>query len=70
VHHSNGGMIAFEARSSAQVNEVHATAVAEGGSDEGAPGPRGENGEVPYCTYFRDPEGNKFLVFRFGSDEA
>ena len=37
-------------------------------ADEGAPGPRGDNG--PYCAYFRDPEGNKFLVFRHGPDAA
>ncbi|OWV97192.1 VOC family protein [Rhizobium sp. R693] len=65
----NGGMVAFEARSRAQVNEVHAAALALGGRDEGAPGPRGENGGDPYCAYFRDPEGNKFLVYRTGPDE-
>lgn len=66
----NGGMVAFEARSRAQVHEVHAVALAAGGFDEGAPGPRGENSDGPYCAYFRDPEGNKFLVYRKGPDEA
>lgn len=66
----NGNMIAFEARSRAQVDLVHATALQAGGSDEGAPGPRGANGDGPYCAYFRDPEGNKFLVFRAGPDEV
>ncbi|MGF6177615.1 VOC family protein [Ensifer sp. 4252] len=66
----NGGMVAFEARSRAQVQEAHAVALAAGGSDEGAPGPRGENSDGPYCAYFRDPEGNKFLVYRKGPDEA
>lgn len=65
----NGGMVAFEARSRAQVQEVHAVAVANGGSCEGAPGPRGD-ADGPYCAYFRDPEGNKFLVYRKGPDEA
>jgi catechol 2,3-dioxygenase-like lactoylglutathione lyase family enzyme len=65
----NGSMVAFQARSRNQVKEVHAMALALGGSDEGAPGPRGENGEDPYCAYFRDPEGNKFLVYRAGPDE-
>lgn len=64
----NGNMVALEARSRAQVDEIHATALAAGGADEGAPGPRGDNG--PYCAYFRDPEGNKFLVFRHGPDAA
>ena len=65
----NGSMLAFQARSRNQVKEVHAMALALGGSDEGAPGPRGENGGDPYCAYFRDPEGNKFLVYRAGPDE-
>ncbi|KQV83291.1 VOC family protein [Rhizobium sp. Root1220] len=65
----NGGMVAFEARSRAHVKEVHATALRLGGEDEGAPGPRGENGSDPFCAYFRDPEGNKFLVYRAGPDE-
>jgi catechol 2,3-dioxygenase-like lactoylglutathione lyase family enzyme len=66
----NGSMVAFEARSRAKVREAHATALQAGGTDEGAPGPRGENGEGPYCAYFRDPEGNKFLVYCAGPDEA
>ncbi|NKK73028.1 VOC family protein [Rhizobium leguminosarum bv. viciae] len=66
----NGGMIAFEAPSRSKVDEAHATALAAGGSDEGAPGPRGENGTGPYCAYFRDPEGNKFLIFRSGAGAA
>ena len=66
----NGGMVAFEARSRAKVDEAHATALALGGSDDGAPGPRGENGEGPYCAYFRDPEGNKFLIYRAGPDQV
>ena len=37
------------------------TAIAHGGSDEGAPGPRGEDGF--YAGYFRDPDGNKLNVF-------
>ncbi|MBW9054746.1 VOC family protein [Rhizobium mesosinicum] len=54
--------------SRAQVRDAHATAPQAGGSDEGAPGPRGENGEGPYCAYFRDPEG--ILVHRAGPDKA
>ncbi|MQW35757.1 VOC family protein [Sinorhizobium meliloti] len=66
----NGNMVAFEARTRAQVREAHAVALANGGSDDGAPGPRGDNADGPYCAYFRDPEGNKFLVYRKGPDEA
>ncbi|WVT77381.1 VOC family protein (plasmid) [Sinorhizobium chiapasense] len=66
----NGTMTAFEARSRAQVDLAHATALEAGGSDEGAPGPRGRDGGDPYCAYFRDPEGNKFLIYRTGPDEV
>ncbi len=41
-------------------------ALANGGSDEGARGPRGEpddNGLVFYAAYFRDPDGNKLNAF-------
>jgi hypothetical protein len=38
-----------------------------GGSDEGAPGIRGEEGDRAfYGGYFRDLEGNKFCAFRVG----
>ena len=62
----NGTHIAFLATSRAQVDAFHAAALANGGSDEGAPGPRGEpdeNGKVFYAGYFRDPDGNKLNAF-------
>ena len=62
----NGTMVAFEAKSREQVDRLHQIALAHGGSDEGAPGPRGEpdeNGMVFYAGYFRDPDGNKLNAF-------
>src|SRR3546814_4647665 len=47
----------------AQVQRLHAIALAHGGSDEGAPGPRGEGF---YAGYFRDPDGNKLNAFVMG----
>src|SRR3546814_9948358 len=38
----NGTMVALAARDQAQVQRLNAIALAHGGSDEGAPGPRGE----------------------------
>jgi predicted lactoylglutathione lyase len=61
----NGVMIALEARDAAQVDRIHALALAHGGSDEGAPGPRGEGGF--YAGYFRDPDGNKLNAFVMGA---
>ena len=60
----NGVMVALEAVDQAQVGRLHAIALAQGGSDEGAPGPRGEGGF--YAGYFRDPDGNKLAAFVMG----
>ena len=57
----NGVMVALEAADQAQVGRLHAIALEQGGSDEGAPGPRGESGF--YAGYFRDPDGNKLAAF-------
>jgi catechol 2,3-dioxygenase-like lactoylglutathione lyase family enzyme len=56
----NGTMVAFEANDAAQVDRLHAIALANGGSDEGAPGLRGGGF---YAAYFRDPDGNKLNAF-------
>jgi predicted lactoylglutathione lyase len=60
----NGVMVALEARDRAQVDRLHALALAHGGTDEGAPGPRGDGGF--YAGYFRDPDGNKLNAFTMG----
>ena len=59
----NGVMVALEAKDTAQVDRLHATALAHGGTCEGAPGPRGEG---LYAAYFRDPDGNKLNAFVMG----
>ncbi|MFU7526893.1 VOC family protein [Qipengyuania sp. ASV99] len=57
----NGTMVALQVDSPEKVQAVYDTALAHGGSDEGAPGPRGDDGF--YAGYFRDPDGNKLNVF-------
>ncbi|OAN77751.1 glyoxalase [Sulfitobacter sp. EhC04] len=59
----NGTMIAFEARSQAQVRALHAAALAVGGQDEGQPGFRAAYGPQFYVGYLRDPQGNKIALF-------
>jgi predicted lactoylglutathione lyase len=62
----NGVMGAIEASSREQVQRLYDLALANGGTDEGAPGPRGEpdeNGVVFYAGYFRDPDGNKLNAY-------
>jgi predicted lactoylglutathione lyase len=57
--HGNGTMIALAAQDRAQVDSVHALALENGATDDGAPGQRGRNF---YGGYFRDPDGNKFNI--------
>jgi catechol 2,3-dioxygenase-like lactoylglutathione lyase family enzyme len=65
----NGTMIAFEARSQAQVRDLHAAALAAGGSDEGQPGFRASYGPQFYVSYLRDPQGNKIALFSSDGNE-
>ena len=60
----NGTMVALQAKDRAQVDRIYEIALANGGSDEGAPGPRGEDGF--YAGYFRDPDGNKLNALTMG----
>ena len=59
----NGVMVALEAKDKDQVQRLYDIALAHGGTDEGAPGPRGEGF---YAGYFRDPDGNKLNAFVMG----
>jgi len=59
----NGTMASIGAANSAQVDKIHALAMAHGGTDEGAPGLR-PNGF--YAAYFRDPDGNKLNAVALG----
>ena len=59
----NGCMVAFEATSQAQVRTLHASALAAGGSDEGAPGFRTAYSPDFFVAYLRDPQGNKIALY-------
>ena len=63
----NGNMIALQMQERAQVDNLYNKGLELGGSDEGAPGVRGDEGPMAfYAAYFRDPEGNKLCAFRLG----
>lgn len=63
----NGNMVAIPVNERAQVDALHARALDLGGSCEGAPGVRGEEGpQAFYGAYFRDLDGNKLCAFRIG----
>jgi catechol 2,3-dioxygenase-like lactoylglutathione lyase family enzyme len=66
----NGNMAGFQAKSRAIVDSVHAKAIELGAADEGAPGVRGDDPNGFYGAYFRDLDGNKLTVFRFGPPDA
>jgi catechol 2,3-dioxygenase-like lactoylglutathione lyase family enzyme len=60
----NGTMVALRAPSREAVDRFHALCLANGGSDEGAPGYR-KYAPDWYGAYARDPDGNKLTaVFR------
>lgn len=56
----NGVMVALVMDAPEKVDAIHAKALNLGGTDEGAPGPRGEQF---YAGYFRDLDGNKLNAF-------
>jgi catechol 2,3-dioxygenase-like lactoylglutathione lyase family enzyme len=59
VSRGNGTMVSLLAQTRAQVDAVHAAALAHGGSCKGPPGVRPHYGPTFYAGYFRDPDGNK-----------
>lgn len=59
----NGAMCSFMCESRAEVDAFHGKVIELGGSDEGAPGLRGETW---YAAYMRDLDGNKLCAFAIG----
>jgi len=56
------GHLALQGSGRAAVDAAHAAGVANGGSDDGAPGPRPQYGERYYSGYLRDPDGLRVEV--------
>ncbi len=63
----NGVMVALDAKDTDQVQRLYDIALANGGTDEGAPGPRGGGF---YAGYFRDPDGNKLNAFCYVQEDV
>jgi len=63
----NGTHICFKAADQQSVDAFHATALENGGTNEGVPGPRTDY-PTPnaYAAYVRDPFGNKLEVIHSG----
>jgi len=69
AHRGNGHMVAMPMDTRARVDAVHARAIELGGTCEGPPGLRGEEGpQAFYAAYFRDLDGNKLCAFKMGPD--
>lgn len=56
------GHMALRARGRAAVDAAHGAGVANGGTDDGPPGPRPRYGEGYYAAYLRDPDGLRVEV--------
>ena len=64
----NGVMVALLANDPDHVKRIYDTALEAGGTCEGKPGPRGNDGF--YAAYFRDLDGNKLNAFCMAQPES
>ena len=62
---ANGLTVGLKAPSRAAIDEFHAQGLANGGTDEGAPGPR-QFAPNAYAAYIRCPDGHKICVSHIG----
>ncbi|MFM9941054.1 MAG: VOC family protein [Hyphomicrobiaceae bacterium] len=70
---NTGVHICLRARTEEAVRGFHAAAVANGGSDDGAPGPRQAAMTSYFAAFVRDPDGNRLEAASFpaaGTAEA
>lgn len=58
----NGSHLGFIARSKQQVRAFYAAALANGGTDDGPPGPREGYTEAYYGCFVRDPDGHQIAA--------
>ena len=66
----NGVHIAFQAPDRQTVRRFHSAAMANGGSDEGAPGIRENYNANYYGAFVRDPDGNKIEAVTYTARES
>ncbi|MCF8473530.1 MAG: VOC family protein [Emcibacter sp.] len=64
---ANGGTLGFVAKNRDAVHKFHAAGLANGGTDEGLPGPRTFS-PTAYAAYLRDPYGNKVCAYCFAAE--
>ena len=64
----NGAHIGFIANTKEAVHAFHEAALNEGGTDDGAPGPRPDYGDAYYGCFIRDIDGNKIEATYWNED--
>ncbi len=64
-HPASGTHVCLRARSKEIVDAFFATALREGGTDDGAPGLRPEYNDKYYAAFVRDLDGNRIEVVTF-----
>ena len=67
---SNGMHFCFAAENAEQVHAFHAAAIAHGGTDAGAPGPRPDYSPAYYAGFVYDPEGHKLEAMFWDESKA
>ena len=65
---SQNAHIAFTATSQEQVDTFYSEALAAGGHDNGAPGPRPDYGPNYYAAFVLDPDGNNIEAVWLSSE--
>jgi catechol 2,3-dioxygenase-like lactoylglutathione lyase family enzyme len=63
---TGGGHYALRVKYRDEVDAFHQAALAAGGTDHGAPGPRPDYGPSYYAAFVLDPEGNNLEVVCYG----
>lgn len=65
VDKATGVHVCLRATSDAAVDAFHATALEQGGTDDGAPGPRQAAMTTYHGAFVRDPDGNRLEAVCF-----
>jgi len=65
VPEATGVHVCLRARSEDAVRAFHAAALANGGTDDGGPGPRKAEMTPYFAAFVRDPDGNRLEVATF-----
>ncbi|MGD9802662.1 MAG: VOC family protein [Hyphomicrobiaceae bacterium] len=65
VSEASGVHVCLRARSEDAVRAFHAAALANGGTDDGVPGPRKAEMTAYFAAFVRDPDGNRLEAATF-----